>query len=313
MKDDIDYGALFGVDEGGNGQEVADPALTTDDGAQGEEEQEVAAPAEGEEDTADTGDGGDENNGEGAADESVVQDPKERARFAAARRKAEAERDAAVKKAKEEAAVELQRAVDEAFALTGITNPYTGQPIRSKAEYEAYRTQAAEDRRDKLLRKSGMTEAEYKEFVDDLPEVKAARAAKEQADAAAQTAREAAARQKVDEQLTEIAKFDPSVKTLADLAKTENYPKVYEMVKKGYDLADAYKLANFDAVRQSTAEVTRQAAMNAAAGKGHLSGTSSRGVGTVSVPADVKEMYRMFDPDATDAEIQKHYNRYAKK
>ena len=85
------------------------------------------------------------------------------------------------------------------------------------------------------------------------------------------------------------------------------------MVKKGYDLLDAYKLANFDAVQKATADSTRQAAMNAAAGKSHMSTTTARGAGAVSVPSDVADIYRVFESDVTDAEIQRHYAKYAKK
>ena len=310
MNTEIDYAALFGVDKGEKGQEIAGPANDTDNSVEGGEEQEIAEPAgidesgEGAEDGKDTG-----NETEGSAGDTGSQSKSERARFAAARRKAEAERDAAVKAAKEDA----QRQIDEAVSSLGIENPFTGKPVRTKAEYDQYVAAVQADKRDKLLKRSGMTEADYKEFVDGLPEVQAAKAAKAQAEAAAKVASEQAARQKVEEQLSEIRKMDPSVKTLADLAKTENYQKVYEMVAKGYDLADAYKLANFDRVQRSTADSSRQAAMNAAAGKAHMSSTASRGVGAVSVPSDVADMYRVFDPDISDAEIQKHYARYAKK
>lgn len=310
MNRDIDYAAVFGVDKGEEGQEIADPAEATDGGAEGEEEQEIADPAGMDESGEETGDGeGTETDAEDGEGNTGIQSKAERARFAAARRKAEAERDAAVKAAREEA----QRQIDAAVSSLGIENPYTGKPVRTKEEYDQYVAAVQTERRNQLLKRSGMSEAEYKEFVDGLPEVQAARAAKEQADAVAREAAEASARQKVEEQLAQIRAMDPSVKSLADLAKTENYPKVYEMVKKGYDLADAYKLANFDRVQRSTADSSRQAAMNAAAGKAHMSSTSSRGVGAVSVPSDVADMYRVFDPDISDAEIQKHYARYAKK
>ena len=68
--DDIDYGAVFGV-EGGEAQEVAEPEEATEEQAQGAEEQEVAEP-----------DAGDE--------ESAKQTPEQNAAYAAARRKAEA-------------------------------------------------------------------------------------------------------------------------------------------------------------------------------------------------------------------------------
>ena len=47
---EIDYGALFGIDEGGKEQEAADPAQSQEEQAQGEEVQEAADPAEEDQD-----------------------------------------------------------------------------------------------------------------------------------------------------------------------------------------------------------------------------------------------------------------------
>ena len=303
MEDTIDYGAVFGIDEGGNEQEVADPASETEE-AQGEEEQEVADPAETEETTDGTGDG---------AGEGTEQSPEERKRFAAARRKAEAERDAAIEKAKQEAQAEAQRTIDEAFKNSGLTNPYTKKPITSKAEYDEYRAQFEAEKKARVLKKSGMTDAEFNEFVANLPEVREAKQAQQAAQEAAKQAQEQQARMRVDEQLKEISAIDPSIKELKDIAKMETYPKFYELVKKGNNLVDAFKLANYDTLTSSTAAASRQAAINAAQSKQHLSQTTTRGAGAVSVPADVKEAYRAFNPNATDAEIQQHYNKYVKK
>ena len=303
MEDTIDYGAVFGIDEGGNEQEVADPASETEE-TQGEEEQEVADPAETEETADGTGDG---------AGEGTEQSPEERKRFAAARRKAEAERDAAIEKAKQEAQAEAQRTIDEAFKNSGLTNPYTKKPITSKAEYDEYRAQFEAEKKARVLKKSGMTDAEFNEFVANLPEVREAKQAQQAAQEAAKQAQEQQARMRVDEQLKEIGAIDPSIKELKDIAKMETYPKFYELVKKGNNLVDAFKLANYDTLTSSTAAASRQAAINAAQSKQHLSQTTTRGAGAVSVPADVKEAYRAFNPNATDAEIQQHYNKYVKK
>ena len=103
------------------------------------------------------------------------------------------------------------------------------------------------------------------------------------------------------------------LRELKDLAAMETYPKFYELVKKGNTLVDAYRLANFEALTSSAAAATRQAALNNLQGKQHMGQTKERGAGAVSVPAEVKEMYRALNPGATDAEIQAHYNRSHKK
>lgn len=316
--DDIDYGALFGIDA--EAAEVTEPAEPSGDTtAQGANEQEPAEPAAVEEQIEETNaeraeDGGRSTGGdspEGQAD-GQKQTPEQNAKFAAARRKAEAERDAAIAKARQDAQAEAQRTIDEAFRSSGLTNPYTKKPITSKAEYDEYRARLEADRKARLLKKSGMSDEEFQQFVQGLPEVKQAKEAQAAAETAARQAREQQAKLKVEEQLKGISALDPSIQELKDLAKMETYPKFYELVKRGNTLTDAFKLANYDALTGRAAAASRQAAINSAQGKQHLSPTTQRGAGAVSVPADIKAEYLAFNPDATDAEIQQHYNRYMK-
>lgn len=326
--EDIDYVALFGINaEGAEVTEPADPSADTT--AQGENEQEPAEPAvveQQEETTGEAEDGGqsageDSPEGQAAQPEqnpqgvrpAAQQTPEQNAQFAAARRKAEAERDAAIAKARQEAQAEAQRTIDEAFRNSGLTNPYTKKPITTKAEYDEYRARFEAEKKARILKKSGMSDEEFKQFVEGLPEVKQAKEAQAAAETAARQAREQQAKLKVEEQLKEISALDPTIKELKDLAKMETYPKFYELVKRGNSLTDAFKLANYDALTGRAAAASRQAAINSAQGKQHLSPTTQRGAGAVSVPADVKAEYLAFNPDATDAEIQQHYNRYMKK
>lgn len=304
---EIDYGAVFDVEvpettTGAEETEIAAPSEetgTTTATAQGAEEQEAAAPAvEGEEDP------------EQPQTEAQEQEPKtdRDAQFAAARRKAEAERDAAIARAKEDA----QRQVDEFFKNSGLMNPYTGQPITTRAEYEAYRERFEADQKAKLMEKAGITQEEFQAFVQGLPEVRAARQAKAEAEAAARQAREQEAKARVDEQLRQIQAIDPTVKELGDLAKLDTYPKLYDMVKRGYSILDAYRLANYDTLTQRAAEASRKAAINSVQSKQHLKATESRGGGAIPVPDSVLEEYRVLNPGATKEEIQKHYQSYMK-
>ncbi len=304
---EIDYGAVFDVEvpettTGAEETEIAAPSEetgTTTATAQGAEEQEAAAPAvEGEEDP------------EQPQTEVPEQEPKtdRDAQFAAARRKAEAERDAAIARAKEDA----QKQVDEFFKNSGLMNPYTGQPITTRAEYEAYRERFEADQKAKLMEKAGITQEEFQAFVQGLPEVRAARQAKAEAEAAARQAREQEAKARVDEQLRQIQAIDPTVKELGDLAKLDTYPKLYDMVKRGYSILDAYRLANYDTLTQRAAEASRKAAINSVQSKQHLKATESRGGGAIPVPDSVLEEYRVLNPGATKEEIQKHYQSYMK-
>lgn len=304
---EIDYGAVFDVEvpettTGAEETEIAAPSEetgTTTATAQGAEEQEAAAPAV--EETEES---------EQPQAEAPEQEPKtdRDAQFAAARRKAEAERDAAIAQAKEDA----QKQVDEFFKTSGLMNPYTGQPITTRAEYEAYRERFEADQKAKLMEKAGITQEEFQAFVQGLPEVRAARQAKAEAEAAARQAREQEAKARVDEQLRQIQAIDPTVKELGDLAKLDTYPKLYDMVKRGYSILDAYRLANYDTLTQRAAEASRKAAINSVQSKQHLKATESRGGGAIPVPDSVLEEYRVLNPGATKEEIQKHYQGYMK-
>ena len=287
--DDINYGELFGVDEGGNEQDVAEPAEVEEESTQGEEEQEVAEPAADETDA-----------------EEEKQDPETNAKYAAARRKAEAERDQAIAKAKADAQAEADKYLNDTIAGMGLTNPYTKAPITTKAEYDEYRAKYEEERRSKIAKSSGMTDEEFKQYIADLPEVKAAKVAQQQA-------QEREAKLKIDEQLKEISQLDPDIKELSDLTKMENYPEFYERVRRGMTLTEAYKLTNYDKLTSQKLAATRQAAINSVNSKQHMTSTSARGTGAISVPADVMEMYKAFNPDATTAEIQAHYNKHHRK
>ena len=304
---EIDYGAVFDVEvpettTGAEETEIAAPSEetgTTTATAQGAEEQEAAAPAV--EETEES---------EQPQAEAPEQEPKtdRDAQFAAARCKAEAERDAAIAQAKEDA----QKQVDEFFKTSGLMNPYTGQPITTRAEYEAYRERFEADQKAKLMEKAGITQEEFQAFVQGLPEVRAARQAKAEAEAAARQAREQEAKARVDEQLRQIQAIDPTVKELGDLAKLDTYPKLYDMVKRGYSILDAYRLANYDTLTQRAAEASRKAAINSVQSKQHLKATESRGGGAIPVPDSVLEEYRVLNPGATKEEIQKHYQSYMK-
>jgi len=203
--------------------------------------------------------------------------------------------------------------VEELFASAGLVNPYTKQPIKSKADFDAYKQRLDEDRKARLLKRTGMSAEEFKQYVDSMPEVREAKARAAAAEAAEQQAREEQAKEKIAEQVKEISALDPSIKQLEDLTKMENYQEFYALVKRGNSLVDAFKLANYDRITRRIAAGAAQADRNAAAGKSHLTRTTQRGAGSVSVPAEIRAEYKALMPDATDAEIAAHYNKYVKK
>jgi hypothetical protein len=234
-----------------------------------------------------------EESDEGAA--KPKQTKKENAQFAAARRKAEAERDAAIEAERQKAKAD----VDALIADMGLENPYTNQPITTKAEYDEYKATHAQKEQEQRLRDMDMTQEQYDEYVGNLPEVQQARKIAEETKKQQYEAW-------VKQELTEITAVNPAIKTAEDLASDPRYDEILRMVQNNYRISDAYKLAHMDDLAQRTG---RQQAINRQ-GKAHMTSTQSRGgEGPVNVPADEMDMFRRLVPDATDDEIGKFYNR----
>lgn len=121
-----------------------------------------------------------------------------------------------------------------------------------------------------------------------------------------------AIRKRIDGQMREIEKLTPSLRRVEDLRRLPEYPRLCALVEKGYELSDAYKVACFGELTQRAAGAIRQAAMNRISGKNHMTQTWGRGAGGVTVPYDIREQYRLLNPEATEEEIQRHYNRCMK-
>lgn len=311
MGEEINYAELFGMDtadagsEGAQEPDVAEPAAG-EQSVEGAEGQAVAEPG----DVTDPEPGSDADPA-GEEGQPQEQTPEERAKYAAARRKAEAERDAAVQEAERKAMEKARAFMDNAFAGAGLVNPYTKQPIKTMAEYEAFEKQRQQAQQQSFMKANNMSEEQYKQFVQSLPEVQEANQVKAQAEEQTRAAKEQQAKARLEEEVKTIGKLDPAIKDLDSLIKDPSYPEVYKLVQKGYALSDAYKVVNFDRIGQRSAAAATQQAMNSAAGKAHLTPTGARGAGAPSVPADVMKMYKAFMPNASEDEIRKHYARSA--
>ena len=213
------------------------------------------------------------------------------------------------KQVEQAAKAQAAKTIDDAIAALNLTNPYTKEPIRNKADYDAYREKVEADRRAKVLKKTGMSEEEFAKFVADQPEVK------EQLEQA-KAAREQAARAAVSEQMRQIHELDPSINNVEDLAKMPNYSTFYKLVKVNrLNFVQAYQLANMDKLTTRATAASRQAAINSAQSKSHLEPTKSHGkpVETVVVPPEVVQYYRALNPKITDAEMKADYGRYMAK
>ena len=222
--------------------------------------------------------------------------------------------DAAVKKAVEDERARTKGQMDAFFAKAGMKNTVTGKPITTLEEFDAWRADYDAAKLQKDLKAGKLTPEALRSAVEQTPAIQALKKQQEQQAAADEQRRQAEAQARVNAELAEIHKLDPTINTVEDLLSMPGAKAFYDLVRKGNSFLDAYRLANFDRLTTARAEAARQQALNNARGKDHLTGTGTpQGTGAATVPPDVKAEYLAFNPDATDAEIQKHYNRYMEK
>ncbi len=228
-------------------------------------------------------------------------------------------------KAASEAAVQAR--IDKIYAdmFAGQVNPFTGQSIQTEADFRAYqqereRRQALEAsrREEQALEEAGVQPDILRQLVDRQvaahPAVQQAQqavmaAARERAGMVHQAAEAAIAKS-----LQAIAAEFPEVKTMEDIAAMPTAGRFNELVQKGIPMEDAFFLANRQEIGKRQREASRQAAINAARGKDHLSAgiAGAAGAEAVEVPAGMAEAYREVMPGATDAEIRAAYAKYLK-
>ncbi len=117
----------------------------------------------------------------------------------------------------------------------------------------------------------------------------------------------------VEVQLARIRAMDPEMTDLGAILRSEAGEKFRQYVDLGLDFVDAYSLAARERLGELRDKRTAEQLRTRNAGKGHLSATSTRGQGGVSVPAGELAIIRALLPDATDEEIRRYYNQDRKR
>lgn len=295
----IDFSDVFGpVDEGVNSdegvQEPTEPASddgmtegSVEDNTEGEKEQEAAEPVKNQ------------------------QSAEENAKYAAARREAERERDAAIAKMKAEHDAEL----DKAISALGLENPYTGKPVTNRAELEAYKKQHSEETRKQMQERAeeaGLSEEEIQNLVRSHPDFQQAMQIVSEAKAAKEAAEQVKAKNTLEAAMKEVHELDPSINSFEDLRQHESWSEVENRVRRGYTFADAFYFANRNAIEQRKMAAMEQQIRNSMNGKGHLDSSSPKGDGGITVPSDVMAEYRAINPNATEEQILRHYAKEMK-
>lgn len=197
-------------------------------------------------------------------------------------------------------------AVDAQVAAMGLRNPYDGnKPITTAAEYAAYQTAAREASVKEFCRKAGITREQFDELVAGDPGVQAAKGAQARAEAAERTAQQQQTAARLDAEIAEIRKLCPEVRDRESLVNHKSWSRVRDRMKAtGCGVLDAFRLENFEELRQQSVNNTRRQTIRNNRGKEHLKGTSGKGKGGASIPADQLKIYQHLNPGASLEELQ---------
>ena len=305
MPEDVNVYEVFGLEapapEGGNEQETAAPA----DG--GGNEQDVAAPATDMETESPQGESQRDSN-DLEADARQTQTKEERAANARRRRQQEVNDavEAALRKEREDQAKKLQ----SFFKRAGMQNNYTGKPITSMEEFDAWEQANKTAAVQKDLKAGKLTPEALEQLIESSPTMQKARELTEQAEKTAQETRNAQYARQVEQEMEEIRKLDPNVKNLMDIIQSPTGRKFAELVQQhGLSYLDAFKLANMDRLTAQARNVAAAGAQMRTSSKDHLQRTDMRGQGAVEVPEDVMAGYRIMNPNMSDEEIRRDYQK----
>lgn len=209
--------------------------------------------------------------------------------------------------ARKRAENEAMRRVNAQFAqrFGSFTNPTTGKPVQTMDDYFAALDAQQQARTEQQLREKGIDPEMLNQAVQQNPVVQQAQQilARQQQDAA---------QRELQEQLAEIGKIDPSIKSMADLVKIGEFAKFDAYVRSGMKMDDAYKAACFDRLTQQRADASKQAAINAAKGKQHLSPTDGSAEVESEIPAGELSKWKAWFPEKSAAQLNALYKRVHK-
>lgn len=302
----------------------APEATETVAGADGAQDQAVAEPEQMEtepdgteepESDADS-DGGEEPANGGEEPEGGKELTAQQRRANAARRRQAQQQEATQKAVQTALAAERQRQETElqnVLAQSGLVSTTTGQPITTLEQLREWSQEMANARIEGELKKGKLTREMLDEIVKSHPAVQQAQQVVQQAHVQQQEQQQAAERSRIEDQLAQIGKLNPQIKSLQDILAMDTAPAFRANVAKGMDFLDAYRLANMETMAEEKARRAATAAGNKSRGKEHLVASgNARGSGAASVPPAQMKLYRMMNPNMTEAQIAAHYNNYLK-
>lgn len=211
---------------------------------------------------------------------------------------------AAARRKAEQDARNQMKAIDDEYArrFAGYKNPITGEPIRSQADYLRALDAQEEMNAKQQLADKGIDPELITNLVNNNPKIR-------QAEMVMATAERVQNINRINSEVEELGRLDPSIKSLSDIPAD-----VIEMVTRTngvVSLVDAYKIANYGKVSDSKQAAITQNAINQAKSKSHLNPVN--GVATpddgVEIPNDVLTMWKDAFPDKSSKELKALYNK----
>lgn len=202
---------------------------------------------------------------------------------------------------------ETQKRVDARIAreFEGITNPYTNQPIRTEADLTAYRSAFAAEQQRQQLEEMGVSKEVLDSYIQNHP-------AMQQAQQVIHQQEQQAANDFMAKEFEAMKKEFPDcgLESPQQLNETEAGRRALQMWANapGITLADAYAATHRRELSKKQSAAAKQAAMNEMNSKGHLTqtkGSNAKG----DVPEEIRREYKIYFPNATDAEIAEMYRK----
>lgn len=201
---------------------------------------------------------------------------------------------------------EVNRRVDQMVAeqYGEYINPYSGRPITTKAELDAYHAAFARDEEQKRLESMGITQEMLDEAISRSPEMVQAREI-------LQRQQQDEANNLLNQEFAALQKEFPDcgLKSAMELMQTESGRKTLELWSKaGLSMADAYAVAHRNELKVKQNAAVKQGVLNQMNGKRHLTQTRGGGEHT-EMDAAIRAEYKRFFPNASDAEITAMYEK----
>lgn len=212
---------------------------------------------------------------------------------------------------------EVKARYDRLFAqrFGGFKTP-DGRNVASAEDYIAAYDAAREAARERAVSNvtRAMPQEQAQQLVELLKNDPERIRLKAENEALNQAIMQAQGQKQFDEEMREIGKLDTSIKSLSDITKMAEFKEFDAMMRSGrFSMVEAFKLACYDRLNQNQAVAAKQAAINEAKGKAHLSPVGGGQAADDGLTDEIIETYRMYNPKWTRAQIAQFHRSYQKK